>query len=200
MKSFHLIYLFLLLSVSCFAQQRHLSFMGIPINGTISSFEIKLKAKGVMPNTDINKSLPYGERMYKGVYIGRKCSITVRYTWKTKTVYGIEIGFSDENQNEVNRFESDFIEGVKKKYKESHLISEENGLSDKTIYVYNTKGIDNFSWENVIGVLRTEWMTIFGKPKDGYSGLKEKIIRSVKIYYIDKINTELRDEENVSDI
>lgn len=200
MKSFHLIYLFLLLSVSCFAQQRHLSFMGIPINGTISSFEIKLKAKGVMPNTDINKSLPYGERMYKGVYIGRKCSITVRYTGKTKTVYGIEIGFSDENQNEVNRFESDFIEGVKKKYKESHLISEENGLSDKTIYVYNTKGIDNFSWENVIGVLRTEWMTIFGKPKDGYSGLKEKIIRSVKIYYIDKINIELRDEENVSDI
>lgn len=200
MKSFRLIYLFLLLSVSCLAQKHHLSFMGIPINGTINSFEMKLKAKGVMPNTDINKSLPYGERMYKGVYIGRKCSITVRYTGKTKTVYGIEIGFSDENQNEVNRFESDFIDGVKKKYKESHLISEENGISDKTIYVYNTKGIDNFSWDNVIGILRTEWMTIFGKPKDGYSGLKEKIIRSVKIYYIDKINTELRDEENVSDI
>ena len=80
------------------------------------------------------------------------------------------------------------------------MISEENSISDKTIYIYNTKGIDNFSWENVIGILKTEWMTIIGRPKEGYSGLKEKIIRSVKIYYIDKMNTELRDEENASDI
>ena len=43
-------------------------------------------------------------------------------------------------------------------------------------------------------------MTIIGRPKEGYSGLKEKVIRSVKIYYIDKMNTELRDEENASDI
>ena len=200
MKKFRLICLSLLLSTFCLAQQRHLSFMGIPINGTINSFETKLKAKGVIPDTELNRSLPYGERMYNGTYIGRKCSIKVRYTAKTKTVYGIEIGFSDENQNRVNNFESDFVEGVKKKYKDSHMISEENSVSDKTIYVYNTKGFDNFSWENVIGILKTEWMTIIGRPKEGYSGLKEKIIRSVKIYYIDKLNTELRDEENASDI
>ena len=200
MKRFCLFYLFQLLSVFCLAQQRHLSFMGIPINGTINSFELKIKAKGVIPDKEINMSLPYGERMYNGTYIGRKCSIKVRYTAKTKTVFGIEIGFSDENQSRVNSFESDFVEGVKKKYKDSHLISEENSISDKTIYVYNTKGIDNFSWENVIGILKTEWMTIIGRPKEGYSGLKEKVIRSVKIYYIDKMNTELRDEENASDI
>lgn len=198
MKKYNLLLLILFISITCVAQ-RHLSFMGIPIDGTISSFEIKLKAKGVMPDKEINNSLPYGERVYKGIYIGRKCNIKVRYTGKTKTVYGIEIGFSDENQSRVNSFESDFVEGVKKKYKDSHRIDEDN-LLDKTIYVYKTKGIDNFSWDNVIGILKTEWMTIIGKPKDGYSGLKEKVIRSVKIYYIDKVNTERRDEENSSDI
>lgn len=170
------------------------------MNGTISSFENKLKAKGVIPDTKTNRSLPYGERMYSGTYIGRKCSIKVRYTAKSKTVYGIEIGFSDENQSRVNSFESDFIEGVKKKYKDSYQIFEENSISDKTIYVHNTTVVENFLWENVIGILKTEWMTIIGRPKDKYSGLEEKIIRSVKIYYIDKMNSELRDEENASDI
>ena len=198
MKRYSLFFLILFSSFSCIAQ-RHLSFMGIPIDGTISSFEIKLKAKGVMPDTEINKSLPYGERMYNGIYIGRKCSIKVRYTGKTKTVYGVEISFSDENQSRVNSFESDFVEGVKKKYKDNHLMGDDN-LSDKTIYVYNTTGIENFSWDNVIGIFKTEWMTIFAKPKDEYPDLKKKVIRSVKIYYIDKTNTELRDEENASDI
>lgn len=55
-------------------------------------------------------------------------------------------------------------------------------------------------WENVVGILKTEWMTIIGKPKAEYSDLKEKIIRSVKIYYIDKLNLERKDDENASDI
>lgn len=199
LQRFNLILLFLLLSTSCLAQQ-HLSFMGIPINGTINSFELKLKAKGVMPDRESNKSRPYGERMFNGLYLGRKCAILVRYTGKTKTVYGVEIGFSDESPNRVSSFESDFIEGIQKKYKDNHFMSEENGISDKTIYVYNKEDINNSSWENVIGILKTEWMTIFATPKEGYSDLKEKVIKSVKIYYIDKANTELRDEENASDI
>lgn len=199
LQRFHLILLFLFLSTSCLAQQ-HLSFMGIPLNGTINSFELKLKAKGVMPARESNKSRPYGESLFKGLYLGRKCAILVRYTGKTKTVYSVEIGFSDENPNRVSSFESDFIEGVKKKYKDNHFISEDGGISDKTIYVYNKEDINNSSWENVIGILKTEWMTIFATPKKGYSELKEKVIKSVTIYYIDKTNSELREKENTSDI
>lgn len=199
LQRYRVIILFLLLSTSCLAQQ-HLSFMGIPINGTIKSFELKLKAKGLMPDRESNKSRPYGERMFNGLYIGRECTFLVRYTGKTKTVYGIEIRFSDENQNKVIRFESDFIEGVKKKYKGSHLIGEENSISDKTVYIYNAKDANNYSWDNVVGILKTEWMTIRAIPRESYSDLKEKIISTVTIYYIDKVNTELRDEENASDI
>ena len=198
MKKFVLLFCFFI-SISCLAQQRHLTFMGIPIDGTINTFEAKLKSKGMLPNTETNKSLPFGKRMFRGVYIGRNVNITVNYTGKTKTVYCIEIGFADENQNIVNNFESDFIEGVKRKYKDCHMFGEDNG-SDKTIYVYKTKGFDNFMWENVVGILKTEWMTIIGKPKAEYSDLKEKIIRSVKIYYIDKLNLERKDDENASDI
>lgn len=199
LQRYRVIILFLLLSTSCLAQQ-HLSFMGIPINGTINSFELKLKAKGLMPDRESNKSRPYGERMFNGLYIGRKCTFLVRYTGKSKTVYGIEIRFSDENQNKVIRFESDFIEGVKKKYKGSRLIGEENSISDKTVYIYDAKDANNYSWDNVVGILKTEWMTIRAIPRESYSDLKEKIISTVTIYYIDKVNTELRDEENASDI
>lgn len=174
--------------------------MGIPINGTINSFELKLKEKGVVPDREGNKSRPYGERLFHGVFMGRKCAILVKYTGKTKTVYGVQIGFSDEDPNVVSSFESDFIEGVKKKYKERHLIDKENSIFDKTIYVYDTEGINNYSWESIIGILKTEWMTIFARPKEGHSELKEKIIRSVTFYYIDKKNQELRDVENASDI
>lgn len=116
MKKFVLLFCFFI-SISCLAQQRHLTFMGIPIDGTINTFEAKLKSKGMLPNTETNKSLPFGKRMFRGVYIGRNVNITVNYTGKTKTVYSIEIGFADENQNIVNNFESDFIEGVKENIK-----------------------------------------------------------------------------------
>lgn len=50
MKKFVLLFCFFI-SISCLAQQRHLTFMGIPIDGTINTFEAKLKSKGMLPNT-----------------------------------------------------------------------------------------------------------------------------------------------------
>ena len=197
-RTISIIVLFLIVMMS-YAQQKHLTFMGIPIDGNINIFAAKIAQKGMKPDVEANKTLPFGERRFHGLYIGRNVTLTVKYTAKTKTVYEVEIGFANENSSIINNFEYDFVEGVKRKYKNSYLIGDEPGR-DKTIYIYNTNNFDEFSWERVIGILKTEWMTIHAQPKEGYSDLREKYIYTIKIYYIDKDNTELRDAEVTDDI
>ena len=188
-----------IIALGSWAQQNHLTFMGIPINGNINSFILKLSQKGMKLDADANKSLPFGEKMLRGLYLGKNVVLTIRYTPKTKTVYTVEVGFSSESNKIVNSYENDFIEGVKKKYKNNHFVSEDSGR-DKIIYIFNTNISNKIDWESVYGILHTEWMTIHAKPKSGYSNLREKIINSIKIYYIDKANSELRDIEISEDI
>ena len=67
---------------------KHLEFMGIPINGTITTFQTQLQAKGCTPVKDNNK-LPSGIRGYNGVFAGKDCKIFVEYNNSTKQVYQV---------------------------------------------------------------------------------------------------------------
>ena len=64
----------------------HMKFMGIELNGTISSFHSKLLAKGmtVSPLSDKTKS---GVRVYDGVFSGEKAEVIVHYNPRTNEVY-----------------------------------------------------------------------------------------------------------------
>lgn len=70
------------------AEAAHLEFMGIPINGTISSFQTKLLAKGATVGKH-NKDLPSGIRSFDGVFAGKDCIIIVWYNQRTKHVYQV---------------------------------------------------------------------------------------------------------------
>ena len=73
----------------CFvAQAKHLEFMGIPITGTITTFQSKLLAKGCSLAKG-NNQLPSGIRAFKGVFAGKDCDIIVWYNHKTKIVYQV---------------------------------------------------------------------------------------------------------------
>lgn len=74
---------FIIAVVCCVIMQaKHLEFMGIPINGTITSFQTKLQAKGCTLSKD-NNQLPTGNRGFKGVFAGKDCNINVLYDHKT---------------------------------------------------------------------------------------------------------------------
>lgn len=82
-----------LISIICFfcstvlyAQNYHLLFLGIPIDGTITEFQEKLEEKGILYDARASKMLSIGLRSFKGDIEGENCNITVFYTKSSKTV------------------------------------------------------------------------------------------------------------------
>lgn len=72
----------------------HLKFMGIPLNGTLSSFQAKLLKKGLRINKS-TKLLP-GVRAYTGIFTGKKADFYVYYDTKSLKVFGARVFFKEE--------------------------------------------------------------------------------------------------------
>lgn len=79
------------LSVSA---QEHMKFMGIPLNGTIDNFTLKLKAKGVTHDAAKSKMLPPGSKFYNGTFMGEKATFVVYFNAKSKVVFGVMVDMS----------------------------------------------------------------------------------------------------------
>ena len=67
--------------------QQHMKFMGIPLDGTIDNFALKLKAKGVTYDTVKSKVAGPGCRIFNGMFMGEKATFVVFYNSKSKTVF-----------------------------------------------------------------------------------------------------------------
>ena len=76
-----------LFAFNAMAQNEHLKFMGIPLDGTIDAFQKKLEAKGVKYDKIISNSIPIGVRGFKGRFAGEDAVIFVYYDENTKKVY-----------------------------------------------------------------------------------------------------------------
>ena len=62
-----------------YAQTEHMKFMGIPLNGTISSFQSKLLSKGIKYDEVLSRHLGVGCRCFNGNFSGEKANIYVYY-------------------------------------------------------------------------------------------------------------------------
>ena len=83
------------------AQAKHLNFMGIPLNGTITQFQGKLTAKGLTPYTKLNQVLPVGTRAFEGTFAGEEAVIHTYYNTKTKIVYRAKAVIDALDKNDV---------------------------------------------------------------------------------------------------
>lgn len=94
--------LMLLLAAICVMAQEHLSFKGIPIEGSMTSFCQKLKDKGLTQVGTDNNIM-----MFIGDFTGRQVSIGVDATDDGKNVYSVVVLFdpSGEWKNLVNTYE-----------------------------------------------------------------------------------------------
>lgn len=82
--------LFMLMTISLVAMaQGHLTFQGIPIDGSIASFEQKLKAKGWVYDDVATTKERIVTRIYNGVFGGMKGQLWVKWTPKSKVVYTV---------------------------------------------------------------------------------------------------------------
>ena len=93
----------LFFAIACFfvVEAKHFEFMGIPINGTITNFQQKLKAKGFTYDAKESKTLEAGGRAYKGTFSGKKCQLMVSYSTLTKQVYMVCVFIKSSTWDEV---------------------------------------------------------------------------------------------------
>ena len=86
MKKIISVFFVLCLCMAASAQQ-HMKFMGIPLDGTIDDFAIKLKAKGVTYDAAESKAAGKGIRKFCGTFMGEMATFTVFYNYKSKIVF-----------------------------------------------------------------------------------------------------------------
>ena len=67
--------------------QQHMKFMGIPLDGTIDNFALKLQAKGITYDAAESKAAGKGIRKLCGTFMGEKATFTVFYNYKSKIVF-----------------------------------------------------------------------------------------------------------------
>ena len=130
--------LFIIASIVCFhCNAKHLEFMGIPIDGTINSFQTKLLAKGCSLAGN-NKELPSGVRGFKGIFAGIDSEIIVWYNHRTKEVYQVraisDCGSSLEQAHHCFLYFKDLLI---QKYKEVSLNSDMMEDSSKGEYEFD---------------------------------------------------------------
>lgn len=90
MKKIISIFFALCLCMAASAQQ-HMKFMGIPLDGTIDNFALKLKAKGVTYDAAKSKTAGQGCRVFNGTFMGEKATINVAYNPKSKMVFSAAV-------------------------------------------------------------------------------------------------------------
>ena len=101
MKKIIMLWLFAIISIVGIAQNttEHLSYMGIPITGTITQFQAKLQAKRCSLDKQTSNSLEVGCRAFKGNFIVNKVTIVVYYNENTKVVYRVKSVISKISEN-----------------------------------------------------------------------------------------------------
>jgi len=116
MKKALLLMITCLMAMSMHAQNEHMKFMGIPLNGTIAAFQSKLQAKGIKYDAKMSAEIKDPCRAFHGVFSGYDADIYVYYNEKTKVVYRAKavIKYNDKEIGE-SKF-SDFKYNLKNKY------------------------------------------------------------------------------------
>ncbi len=189
MKRFFLS-LVLTIATICGYAQEHLSFKGIPIEGSMKSFCQKLRAKGFNPiGSDNNISI------FSGNFTGQKVTIGVTSTSDGQNVVGLAVFLPKSNEwNTLVNTYSHYKELYMKKYGEPALCQEENPAHSDS----NTALMAELYQGTVL--YRTAWIVPGGgivlmitKTEGFYEG-------QVAIAYSDEQNANAKMEDDLDDI
>jgi hypothetical protein len=117
MKQFLLAILLCLITILSYGQTKHLTIMGIPITGNITTFQQKLLAKNYRLDSKENKSLPVGQREFKGRFSGHECSLRAYYFPDDKTVYKVRVSIDFYNATIADNAYKEIKRNLLRKYK-----------------------------------------------------------------------------------
>lgn len=119
MKISYLTILLCLMTTLSYCQTKHLTVLGIPITGSIATFQHKLIAKNYHLDTKKNKGLPVGQRVFKGRYSGHACSLRAYYFPDDKTVYKVRVSIDFLSALNADGAYEEIKRNLLRKYKNS---------------------------------------------------------------------------------
>ncbi len=108
-----------------FAQNEHLKFAGIPLDGTITQFHQKLIAKGYKSDIELTKRLS-ASRAYEGVFAGEKCNVYVYFDIKTNKVYRAKAVVMSLSESTAKQKYDSMLSKLMQKYNETNSILKED--------------------------------------------------------------------------
>ena len=118
-KKRHLLVLFLFMAVFTYGKTKHLTILGIPITGSITTFQQKLLAKNYRLDAKENKQLPVGQRVFRGRFSGHECSLRVYYFPDDKTVYKVRVSIDFLSALDADGAYKEIKRNLLRKYKNS---------------------------------------------------------------------------------
>lgn len=99
--------------------QQHMKFMGIPLDGTITTFTTKLQAKGVKISPNNSKS-GAGCRWFVGSFFGQSAEIYVYYNPTTKIVYRAKAVIERDKFEQLKNIYDEISTSIDSKYLGRH--------------------------------------------------------------------------------
>ena len=172
--------------MSVMAQNEHLKFMGIPLTGTITTFQTKLAAKGISYDKVASSQTESGVRCFKGVFSGEKANIYVYYNEKTKVVYRAKAVIEYPTEDIAKQNYSKFSSMLREKYITGDFVD-----SDHDDYPAIIIRVPNSKLEFYIGNIALYL------AKGSYSFLKERYLH---IDYEDFDNSVSDMDNNMDDL
>lgn len=127
MKKIILTLILVLFSSISYAQ--HMKFDGLSINGSITEFTTKLKAKGYTIDPQ-SKNEPTGVRLFRGKYEGQRVVAGVYYHPTAKTVMAVMVMYQCSSQDAQIKKVSQFLSEMIEKYGEDNIEHETGGYDE----------------------------------------------------------------------
>ena len=182
--------LIFVLAALCASAQDHLSFKGIPIEGSMSSFCRQLKDKGFAAKGHQNNI-----SIFTGVFTGREATVGVVPDSDGKNVYGVVVLFpeSDEWKTLLNTYNY---------YKE--IYTRKYGKPGKCVEVNEHKEFPNslifYNLHQGKIDYACEWQAPGGLIKLTIDKTDNRDFGQVKIHYRDALNTEAKIQQDLDEI
>lgn len=144
--------IFYVMTVLCSSHAQHFKFMDIPIDGSIESFDKKLKEKGFVSGS-MSANDTKTDRYYDGKFYGNDVSLLVMATPKTNLVYVVNVSQYFETKEEADErfgYYSSLVETVhsigKKDIQSMDCIRYEIGLGNIMVQCQKTD-YKNYKYE-----------------------------------------------------
>jgi hypothetical protein len=136
-------------------EQSHMTFMGIPLTGTITQFQAKLAAKGVAYDATTSRSLDVGTRFFKGTFSGKKASIYVYYNEKSKVVYRAKAVISSTDNDVFENNYNYFVNMLSQKYYDAEVNKGTQNNHETVTYLVPNDETALYKYLGTIDVYRT---------------------------------------------